>query len=138
MAAVEHAGRNTQAPFAVLTVRDVVLNGDITGRDTLFGAYRNAIGVHPVGFAGFGVMKNVFFNDFGPVQLLVDALDGFRVGIRPIQNFPRQATAYFLKPVTGMLFEAGVHPLNTARIVQHYQKIGRDRGNHGEAIGVDV
>ena len=131
-------GRDTQPVFAVFPVRDVVLNGDIAGCNVLFGADRNAIGMHPVRFAGFGVMKNILFNHFSPMQLLVNALDGFRVSVPPVQHFPWQTSAHILKPVTGMLFEAGIHPLNTARIVQHYQKIGRNRGNHGEAIGVDV
>lgn len=94
--------------------------------------------MHPVGLSGFGVVKNVFFNDFGPMQLLVNALDGFGVGVRPVKHFLWEASAHLLKLIPRVFLKAGVNPFNAAGIIQHHQKIGRNRRNHGQALGVDV
>ena len=138
MAAIEHAGRDAQAPFAVLPVRDIVLNGDKAGCDALFVADWNAIGMHPVRFAGPGVMEDVFLNDLGLVQLLVDAFDGVRVCVRPVQHFLWQTSAHLLKLIPRVLLKTGVYPFNATGIIQHHQKIGRNCRNHCQAIGVDV
>ena len=81
-------------------------------------------------------MENILFNNLSPVELLVDSFDGLGISVRTVQHFLWQASTHLIKPVTRMLFEAGVHPFNAPGIVQHHQKIGRDRCNHGEAIRV--
>ena len=81
--------------------------------------------MNPVRLTGLGVVKDILFNNLRLAQLLVDAFRGLRVCAGPVQHVSREAPLNLIKAVTRVLFKAGIDPLDTPRVVQHDQKIGR-------------